>query len=307
MDIVIESEKIKCAICDTEENSQVIFSANFKPRDFNPEIFSARRLPDRIHYRIVRCKKCGLLRSDPRISSDVIANLYAKSDQTYDEEVENITTSYLNYLHHLDKSIPNKNNLLEIGCGSGFFLEQAKKNGYSNVYGIEPSSLAVNKAHEGIKQNITIDVFHKDIYKENFFDVICLFQVFDHLPFPNETLDECYKILKPGGAILCLNHNASSFSAKLLNEKSPIIDIEHTYLYDLSTMPKLFEKHGFNLIETGPSWNLYSLGYLVQLLPFPTKIKKSLIQRLRMTKFGNLRFRVFLGNMFLIAQKPTNP
>jgi hypothetical protein len=49
-----------CAVCSTEGNSTVLYSANFSPEDFSPAVFSARRLPDRIHYRLVRCNSCGL-------------------------------------------------------------------------------------------------------------------------------------------------------------------------------------------------------------------------------------------------------
>ena len=57
----------------------------------------------------------------------------------------------------------------------------------------------------------------------------------------------------PGGVVLSLNHNVEAFSARLLKERSPIIDIEHTHLYSPSTQRMLFEEAGFEACEGGPA------------------------------------------------------
>ena len=74
-----------CAICGSLDNANELYPANFSPLDFNPGIFSARRIPDKIHYRIVRCQKCGLVRSDPIIDLETLTDLYTQSIQTYDD------------------------------------------------------------------------------------------------------------------------------------------------------------------------------------------------------------------------------
>ena len=55
----------RCAICGTLDNALELYAANFTTNALNPEVFSARRLPDRLHFRLVRCLSCGLVRSDP--------------------------------------------------------------------------------------------------------------------------------------------------------------------------------------------------------------------------------------------------
>jgi SAM-dependent methyltransferase len=300
-DVVLQPTR--CAICGTVENSVEIYTANFDFEAFNPATFSARRLPDQIHYRIVKCKSCGLLRSDPIAPSELLEQLYIKSDQTYNQEIENLMLTYGHYLAKLDKFVLQKQALLEIGCGSGFFLERALKLGYENVYGVEPSVRAVSKATSSIRSNIKIDIFRPGLFSENTFDVICFFQVFDHLIDPNASLSECYRILKPGGLLLGLNHNSTSLSAKLLGERSPIIDIEHTYLYNPKTMSYIINKNGFHVIKTGAVWNNYSLQYLFQLIPMLGKAKLIILGLLRKTKIGQIRLKAFLGNLYIIARK----
>src|SRR5450432_3089909 len=141
----------RCAICETEGNATELYSPNFALDAFNPEIFSARRLPDRVHYRMVKCNKCGLVRSDPVADPQTLAQLYARSTFDYGEEVEGLKRTYGRYLAKLENFGVKKNALLEIGCGNGFFLEEALRQGYQTVRGVEPSSEAVSKADDRVR------------------------------------------------------------------------------------------------------------------------------------------------------------
>lgn len=205
-----------CAICGTTGNSAELYRANFSPEAFNPCVFSARRLPDRIHYRMVRCMTCGLVRSDPAADPEALAVLYKQSSFDYGSEVASLKQTYGHYLSKLARYGGNSGSLLEIGCGNGFFLEEALTMGYKNVIGIEPSNAAATVAAESVRSNIVCDIMRPGIFEPEKFNVVCMFQVFDHLSSPREVLQECFRVLKPGGLLLCLNHNVDSVSAKIL-------------------------------------------------------------------------------------------
>lgn len=301
----VSLEDTICPICDTLGNAEEVYPANFDFEDFNTEIFSARRLPDQIHYRIVRCNRCGLLRSDPVISDGEFLNqLYSASHFTYSTEIDNLKQTYGKYLKRVPLPATPDKVLIEIGGGNGFFLTQALEQGYNQVYNIEPSEDAIRQAPSGLEKSMICDVFREGLFDANTVDTICFFQVFDHLPQPLETLQICYNILKPGGTILFLNHNAKAFSAKILGKRSPIIDIEHTYLYDPQTLSQFVEKMGFSVIESGAVKNQYSLGYVLRLLYLPKPIKKAFINLVEKTPLKHIKGSFPLGNMYLIAQKP---
>jgi SAM-dependent methyltransferase len=295
-----------CAICSTPENCEEVYPANFDMAAFNPQIFSARRLPDRIHYRLVRCRSCGLLRSDPVADAEALSRLYARSEQTYDRELIYLKHTYGRYLARLEKLGGRKGSLIEIGCGNGFVLEEALAQGYAEAWGVEPSSQAVEKASPVLRERIVCDIFRPGLFPAERFDTVAMFQVFDHLPDPAMVLEECFRILKPGGMILGLNHNAAAFSARLMGERSPIVDIEHTYLYTPDTMTKIFTRHGFRVAARGAVFNEYSLQYLTQLVHLPARIKPGALSFLKSSGIGRIRFNVPLGNMFVIGQKPSN-
>ena len=303
---IVQLHSTRCPICHTEGNATELYPANFDAAAFNVAVFSARRLPDRLHYRMVKCNTCGLVRSDPIADLAVLSELYARSTCDYTDEIPNIKRTYGDYLANLSRYGAHKGSLLEIGCGNGFFLEEALAQGYERVYGVEPSKVAVAQAHPRLQPNIVCDVMHPGLFMSEQFDAVCLFQVLDHLPDPAELISESFRLIKPGGFILALNHNAEAISARLLRDRSPIIDLEHTFLYSPATMSRIFGEHGFQVKCTGSVWNTYALTYLIRLVPLPSGLKRILLVLLGNTFVGRFRLSVPLGNVYLIAQKPEN-
>lgn len=281
----------KCAVCENN-NYRVVYKANFNINNLTAKTFSARRIPDRIHYQIVKCKKCGLVYSNPILEYSEIEKLYKKSKYTYGEYEDDLNKTYGRYLKKLVDKLPAKEKLLEIGCGNGFFLQEAKKMGFEEVFGVEPGRETVIKASQEVKKNIIVDVFRKGQFQKDYFDVICIFQVLDHLTDPNSVLQECFRILKTGGSLICINHNVDAISAKILGEKSPIFDIEHTYLYNKKTLRQVFEKNKFKVLQVFDVSNYYPISYWFKMLKI-----------LNVLSF-DFKFWIRAGNIGITAFKP---
>ena len=292
-----------CAICGPGVSATELYPATFTPADLSPAVFSARRLPDRVHYRMVRCDRCGLIRSDPVADAATLADLYRESSFDYEPEVENLKLTYGRHLAGLDGLGARHGSLLEIGCGNGFFLDVAREAGYAEVRGVEPSAAAVELASPGTRPAIVQAMFRPGLFPPESFDVACLFQVFDHVPDPRALLAAVHEVLRPGGLLLCLNHDVESLSARLLKDRSPIIDIEHTYLYSRATQGSMLELEGFEVAASGSVRNTYSLAYLVRLLPLPGSLKRPLLSLLRATRAGGLRASVPLGNLYAVGRR----
>jgi SAM-dependent methyltransferase len=293
----------RCAICGFADEADEVYAPSLSPDAFTPATFSARRPPDRVHYRMVRCRRCGLVRSDPTASAEVMADLYRGSTFDYGEELQGLRATYGKALDRVAARVPSRHGLLDIGCGNGFVLGLALDRGWDGVRGVEPSADAIARAPSALASMIVHDIMRPGLFASESFDAVTLFQVLDHMPDPLTLLRECRKILRPGGVVLALNHNVSAWSARLLGERSPIVDVEHTYLYSPETMRKLFEQAGFAEITVGAVCNTYSLAYLVHLLPFPERLKASVVPRLRHTRAGRFQLTVPLGNLCLVAHR----
>jgi len=253
---------------------------------------------------MVKCDGCGLVRADPTADPQVITDLYSKSSFDYSEEVANLKRTYGRYLRKVDDYVESKGSLLEIGCGNGFFIEKALSMGYKTVKGIEPSMKAIEASNPSVRHNIICDVMRPGLFGAEEFDVICMFQLLDHISDPTTFLRECFKALKPGGVVLSINHNVKALSARLLGKVSPIVDIEHTFLFSKITIARLFEVHKFEVKRSGLVLNSYTIRYLVRLAPIARLLKQALLSVLVNAGLGRMRLFVPLGNLYLIAQKP---
>ena len=152
--------------------------------------------------------------------------LFSKSFSASDEDIYNKIDLFGEVL---DKVLKEYNvegkSFLDIGCSNGFILEKALELGFRHIKGVEPSLDAIEKALPNIKPFIINGMFDKKKFEKESFDMITFFQTFDHIAEPNIFLKSCFDILENKGFILAINHNANSLSAKILGEKSPIIDI----------------------------------------------------------------------------------
>jgi SAM-dependent methyltransferase len=172
------------------------------------------------------------------------------------------------------KYVFKKSSFLEIGCGNGFMLEEAKLLGFRRVRGLEPSIDAISQAPKTVKKYIVNDILKEKTLSPSRFDLICLFQVFDHIPNPNEFLEICHKLLKPKGILVIMNHDVLSSSAKFLGERSPIFDIEHTYLYDKNTMRQILVNNHFRIRTIYSPQAIMTFRYIMRLLPLPKVVKR---------------------------------
>lgn len=292
-----------CPICDTDQADQELYPANFREADLTPEVFSARRRPDRLHYRMVRCDRCGLLRSSPILPAGALASLYASSHFTYGTEAAFARRTYGHYLRRARGWAHGEGSLLEIGCGNGFFLEEALEQGYQRVAGVEPSAEAIAQASEAVRPHISPGMYQSGSFPPGSFDMICAFQVFDHVPDPTSMLRAVREDLKDDGVALFINHDVGGFLNRVLGESSPIVDIEHTVLFDKASMRRLLERCGFVVREVFSVRNTYPLQYWSRLAPLPRALKPGFDSLLARTGLGRIPVTLGAGNLGVVASK----
>ena len=146
-------------------------------------------------------------------------------------------------------------------------------------------------------------MFHGELFESDKFDLISVFQTFDHIPNPNNFLQDCLKILKKDGIIIALNHNIGSISHKILKERSPIIDIGHAYLFDLDTIRKIFQKNQFEVLRVFSVKNTVSFGRLLHLAPINEKTKTRFQKFFDKLNISSFTIPLYLGNLGIIAKK----
>ena len=84
----------KCAICNNHENYKVLYEENLPKEGVSPHVYAPRRKRDYVHYRLVECNSCGLVRSNPIIEQTEMNKVYQKSECAYTDENENGTMDF---------------------------------------------------------------------------------------------------------------------------------------------------------------------------------------------------------------------
>jgi 2-polyprenyl-3-methyl-5-hydroxy-6-metoxy-1,4-benzoquinol methylase len=143
--------------------------------------------------------------------------------------------------------------ILDIGCGTGHFLSSMKLAGWETV-GIEINEKARNYA--GSKFNIEVITPGKIItLGTGSFDCITLWHVLEHFHEPYRTMEEVYRILKPGGICLIALPNNNSFDAKYYRQEWAAFDVpRHLWHFNQDTFSLFAELNKFKLhtIKTLP-------------------------------------------------------
>ncbi len=291
-----------CLFCDgtDEKTHPILYKKNFKDEDLNAEIFSARRTTEHFHYDMVKCEKTGLIFSRHILDDDTLNELYKGSIVTFGEQTEFIKRDYWAPIADYVKKW-NKGKSLDIGCSNGFFLEVLKDNGYEGVYGVEPGVEPKTIARADIRDNIHTGFYGAGLYPDNSFDLVTCFQTLDHLSDPLGMLKNMYNSTKPGGHAYLIMHNTLARQAKVFGEKSPIIDVEHIYLFNKENLPMLCKKAGFKVVSVFDVKNGYPLNYWIRMSPLP--LKKLWIGLAKALGMYNKVFAINAGNMGIILEK----
>jgi len=160
--------------------------------------------------------------------------------------------------------------LLDIGCGTGDFLQQARKREW-DVSGVEMSANACRIAAERLGGGIYKGDLVEIELPPEWFDAVTLWHVFEHITSPNELLQAISRVLKPGGILIIEVPNIRNPVYGFLGRYYLHLDLpRHVYFYDPDTLLAMVEKHGFCMAgEDTPSWHypegiMKSAGYLLR-------------------------------------------
>ena len=112
------------------------------------------------------------------------------------------------------KYISTTDAVLEIGCGEGFFTTNRTFGAYTGLE-FNPQAIAVAQS-KGL--HVLADPIHDHAQKHGqAYDVVCAFQVLEHIPDVHEFIADCLRCLKPGGKLIFSTPSEDSFGAKAVN------------------------------------------------------------------------------------------
>ena len=239
-----------CPLCKDERISMVLSAEDYTVSNEQFEIWE--------------CRNCTLRFTQNVPSADAIGQYY--QSENYISHSDTASGLINKLYHHVRKrTLVQKKNLVEkmtgkrtgrildVGCGTGAFLNTMKLAGWQ-VTGLEPDSTAAAKAEElyGIKP-----MSPEKLYGLNpaSYDAITLWHVLEHVHDLHGYMKKLNCLLKPGGKLLIAVPNYTSYDAAKYQQYWAAYDVpRHLYHFSPASMKKLFTLHDFTMKKMIPMW-----------------------------------------------------
>ncbi len=154
-----------------------------------------------------------------------------------------------------------KGNILDLGCATGVFLDMAQKRGWK-PYGVEISKFASDYG----KKNFNLDIRTGDLmdvkFRDNFFDLVTMWDFFEHVESPSRILEKVNRITKKDGILLLLTINDGSLMGHLahlfyklrIKKFAELIHPKHhNYHFTKKILDDMLTRNGFEVLYTKKS------------------------------------------------------
>ncbi len=201
------------------------------------------------------CERCGTVQQPSLPSGEPLLDLYrSMHDEHYlDEEYGRRRTA-----RRLLRMMPSGGRLLEVGCGHGLLLDEARAAGF-DVEGLELS----RKAAAHARHVLGLVVHEKPLaeHRGGPYDAILLADVLEHLDDPLGAIDRCVGLLAPGGVLCLVTPDPSSRAARLAGAGWWGYLPAHTFLLPRATLRELLRERGLEVVADASLVRSFTLRY----------------------------------------------
>jgi SAM-dependent methyltransferase len=214
------------------------------------------------HGDLYACADCGTVHQPGLPEGEELADLYrGMSDDAYLSEEEGRRATARRLLDLISEHVP-AGALLDVGCGHGLLLDEARRSGFS-VTGLELSETARGYARDVLGLDVrdeTLEALARHV-PEGAYQAIVLADVIEHLEDPLGALDICERLLAPGGALCVVTPDPSSAAARLAGARWWGYIPAHTYLFPRKTLRELLESRGLVISADVPLVRSFEFRY----------------------------------------------
>ena len=218
-------------------------------------------------YRFGRCRECGLLYVNPmpKIVNEIASSFYHDYKRYNNLRKLAKRRDYLE-LHRIafEQKIKNVEKLvgrgtitrfLDIGCGEGWYVKVAQEKGYES-HGVQIDKEACLFAKQELGVSVFNGILEQANFNDDYFDIIQIKQVLEHVFVPMALLREISRITKNRGIVILEVPNQKGLipKAKILfrlreDEYGFLQPPRHLYAYSSDTLKAMLNKSGLNVVK----------------------------------------------------------
>lgn len=202
----------------------------------------------------------------PRPTEDQIKKLYGENYydgwgfKNNEEMVRRIKTLTFHRRFDEIEKYMHPGNVLDVGCDMGFSLEAALERKWE-PYGVELSEYSSNIAKKKFGKAVFSGTLEEAHFQSDYFDAITMSDLIEHVPNPNELLQEVKRILKPNGLLAITTPDIASLSSKIMRKQWVNIKLEHLFYFSPHTITQTLEKNGFGVLRIIPATKALNMAY----------------------------------------------
>jgi SAM-dependent methyltransferase len=214
-------------------------------------------------FTFVTCANCGLVYQDPRLTLEAVKPYY---DTEYIAHQESrrwgiLAPLFSAAMGSLDRAklrlvgryiaLDARSAVLDVGCGSGSFLQRLRRETGASVAGVDFVDLSARKEFDDVD-------FHHGVFAEQSvgrerFDLVTMWHFLEHDYEPRRSLAHARAALKPGGTLLIEVPRLDSLSFRLFANRWPGLQApQHTAVYDRERLLDVVKREGFTVREHLP-------------------------------------------------------
>jgi SAM-dependent methyltransferase len=213
---------------------------------------------------IVRCMRCGHMQLEPMPDDELLSHAYveAASDDYVEEEAGQRETAR-RALVRIERYVPDRGALLDLGCWVGFLLAEARDRGWRTL-GVEPSEFGTEYA----RNRLGLEVLSSGLFEAELpmhaFDAVTMGDVIEHLTDPAAALARVRELLRPAGVLWLALPDAGSRVARALGRRWWSVLPTHVQYFTRGSIATLLQRAGFVVLETGTAPKAFSVRYYLE-------------------------------------------
>ena len=202
-------------------------------------------------FSLVKCTACETVSTWPQIGRQALQEMYRSGYQESLGWPFPLQIKRQSDVLNLIERVVSSGSLLDVGCGAGWFMADARKRGWTTT-GLEPNLALVEYGRVVLGLNIVMgstDQIPQEIETSQF-DVVYLSHVLEHIPDPLRVLMALHKLVKPSGIVVIRVPNIDALLFKLLRQHWVELYPEvHLFHFSSVTLRRLLESADCKIIH----------------------------------------------------------
>jgi len=265
-------------------------------------------------YSLMECPECALQSLHPFPDEKRLKSIYSDyykswgSPRSLEKVSKMKAETFRSYLDIISPPAGH-GRLLDIGCATGDLLEAARGSGF-DVYGAEVSEEGFFQSRQKIGGD---RVLHGSLkpgdFNDNFFDIITVFDVLEHIASPIEFLGVVSDILKPSGRLMIVTPDTSSWTRKIMGRRWPHYKEEHIFYYNRDNITRLLSGC-FDVLDIKAARKTLSIDYVKNVMNYYgdkgfVSLTVNFIAKTA-DRFKFAHFKMCIGEMLILCRKHDN-